>query len=105
MQDSFNAISDTSSSTISLREYGDVLRRRRAIILQTFVVVLVAGVLVTTFTPPTYRATARLLLEPSSYVINQVSSSDPLADLFRVNNEYSIATQVELLQAEKLRVR
>jgi capsular exopolysaccharide synthesis family protein len=102
MQDSLSTLSETSSN-ISLREYGDVLRRRRAIILQTFVVVLVAGVLVTLFTAPTYRSTARLLLEPISYNINQINSSDPLGELFRVNNSYSINTQVELLQTDRIR--
>jgi polysaccharide biosynthesis transport protein len=92
------------SSTISLREYGDVLRRRRAIILQTFVIVLVAGVLVTLFQPPVYQAKARLLIEPPSYVINS-ASTDPLADLFRINQQYSIFTQVEMLQTGDIRKR
>ena len=102
MQDSIDTASEPTSS-ISLREYGDVLRRRRAIILQTFVIVLVAGVLVTLFTAPTYRATARLLLEPVSFQINQVSGNDPLNDLFRINQAYSISTQVEQLQTAEIR--
>lgn len=102
MQDSMDTASEPSSS-ISLREYGDVLRRRRAIILQTFVIVLVAGVLVTLFTAPTYRSTARLLLEPVSFQINSVNGSDPLADLFSINQAYSITTQVELLQTADIR--
>lgn len=102
MQDSMGFNPEASSSSISLREYGDVLRRRRAIILQTFVIVLVAGVLVTLFTAPTYRASARLLVEPPQYVINQVNGSDPLADLFRINQQYSIATQIQLLQTPEI---
>ena len=102
MQDSLGAVPEPAS-TISLREYGDVLRRRRAIILQTFVIVLVAGVLVSIFQQPVYRSTARLLLEAPSYTINSVSTSDPLGDLFRVNNQYSVGTQVELLQTGKIR--
>ena len=101
MQDSIDTASEPTSS-ISLREYGDVLRRRRAIILQTFVIFLVAGVLWTLFTPPTYRAVARLLLEPVSFQINQVNGSDPLADLFRINTAYSISTQVEQLQTDEI---
>ncbi len=101
MQDSIDNASEPTSS-ISLREYGDVLRRRRAIILQTFVIFLVAGVLWTLFTPPTYRAVARLLLEPVSFQINQVNGSDPLADLFRINTAYSISTQVEQLQTDEI---
>ena len=102
MQDSIDTASEPTSS-ISLREYGDVLRRRRAIILQTFVIVLVAGVLVTLFTAPTYRATARLLLEPVSFQINSVTGTDPLQDLFRINQAYSISTQVEQLQTAEIR--
>jgi succinoglycan biosynthesis transport protein ExoP len=90
--------SPEASSSISLREYGDVLRRRRAIILQTFVIVLVAGVLVTLFTAPTYQATARLLVTPQQFFINQVNGADPLADLFSINNQHTIATQIQLLQ-------
>lgn len=101
MQDT-TSFTPEASSSISLREYGDVLRRRRAIILQTFVIVLVAGVLVTLFTAPTYRATARLLVDPQGVYINQINSSDPLADLFRINQQYSIATQIQLLQKPEM---
>jgi polysaccharide biosynthesis transport protein len=101
MQESLGPFQEPSS-TISLREYGDVLRRRRAIILQTFVIVLVAGVLVTLFTPPTYQAKARLLIEAPQYTINQVST-DPLADLFRINQQYSLLTQVEMLQTQEMK--
>jgi capsular exopolysaccharide synthesis family protein len=103
MQESLGPFQEPSS-TISLREYGDVLRRRRAIILQTFVIVLVAGVLVTLFTPPTYQAKARLLIEAPSYIINQ-ATTDPLADLFRINQQYSLMTQVEMLQTQDMRRR
>lgn len=102
MQEPLGSFQETTNQ-VSLREYGDVLRRRRAIILQTFVIVLVAGVLVTIFTPPTYQATARLLIEPPAYFINQLNTSDPLADLFRINQQYSILTQVEMLQTGKVR--
>jgi polysaccharide biosynthesis transport protein len=90
------------ASSLSLREYGDILRRRRAIILQTFVIVLVAGVLITLFQPLVYQSTARLLLEPPSYLLNTVNN-DPLAELFKLNSPYSPATQVELLKSNKIR--
>ena len=90
------------ASSLSLREYGDILRRRRAIILQTFVIVLVAGVLITLFQPLVYQSSARLLLEPPSYLLNTVNN-DPLAELFKLNSPYSPATQVELLKSSKIR--
>ncbi len=91
-----------AAPVVSLREYGDILRRRRAIILQTFVIVLVAGVLITLFQTPTYRAVARLLVEPPQLVIGQ-NSSDPLAQLFGLTRQYTVLTQVELLQSSKIR--
>lgn len=90
------------SPSISLSEYGGILRRRRAIILQTFVIVLVAGVLITLFQPLVYQATARILLEPPSYLINTVNN-DPLAELFKLNSPYSPPTQVELLKSSTIK--
>lgn len=92
------------TSSLSLKEYGDILRRRRAIILQTFVIVLVAGTLITLFQPLVYQSSARLLLEPPSYFINTVSN-DPLNELFKLNAPYSPGTQVELLKSSKIRKR
>jgi capsular exopolysaccharide synthesis family protein len=101
MQDRINQTPE-SPQAISLREYGDILRRRRAIILQTFVIVLVAGVLITLFQTPTYRSTSSLLVEPQTVVINQ-ASSDPLSELFQLNQQYSVMTQAQLLQSARIK--
>ena len=98
MQDPMDSAPEAASS-FSLQDYAGILRRRRAIILQAFVIVLVAGVLVTLFQPPVYQASGRLLVEPQQTVIQSISTSDPLADLFRVNSQYSIPTQIQLLQS------
>jgi capsular exopolysaccharide synthesis family protein len=84
--------------SISLREYTDILRRRRAIILQAFLFVLIVGIIWTAFQPNVYRASARLLIEPTSSGISLNNSSDPLNDLFKINGNYNTDTQVELLQ-------
>lgn len=42
------------SNDVSVRDYLDLLRRRKAIIIQTFVIVLVVGVMVTVMTKPLY---------------------------------------------------
>lgn len=101
MQERMDLASE-ATSTISLREYGDILRRRRVIILQTFVIVLVAGVLITLFQPLVYQASARLLLQPPSYTIN-MANNDPLAEIFGLSNKYTPQTQVELLKSKKIR--
>ena len=102
MQDQIDTFTD-ATPTVSLREYGDILRRRRAIILQTFVIVLVIGVLYTLFTAPTYQARAKLLIEPQASGLTISSGTDPLAELFRLNTQYSLATQMEILQSPEMR--
>jgi capsular exopolysaccharide synthesis family protein len=102
MQESLGSASD-GPVNISLREYLDILRRRRAIILQTFFVVLVVGILISIYTLDVYRSSGRLLLAPNSYSINTINTSDPLADIFQSNQQYSVLTQVEMLQSAELR--
>jgi len=85
--------------TISLREYGDILRRRRAIILQTLVIVVVAGVLITLFQTPTYQATARILVKPPGMNINLSGVNDPLVGLYDNRAEFGVMTQVEMLNS------
>jgi polysaccharide biosynthesis transport protein len=91
--------------TISLREYGDILRRRRAIILQTLVIVLVAGVLITLFQTPTYQATARLLVRPPGMNVTIGASTDPLAGLYDDRANFGVMTQVEMLNSSDMRKR
>ncbi len=101
MQDTLEPSAEPASN-VSLREYGDILRRRRAIILQTFVIVLIAGVLITLFSAPTYRAVARLLVEPPQTGINQIDTNNPLSGIFNLSKAYSLETQVGLLQTSEL---
>ncbi len=98
MQDRPSDYFADATPAVSLREYGEILRRRKAIIAQTFVIIVLAGVLVTLFSPPTYRAVARLLVETPTMGFNQVNSENPLAELLRVNQFYTVPTQVELLR-------
>lgn len=92
-----------AAPTISLREYGDILRRRRTIILQTLVIVLVAGILITLFQTPTYQATARLLVRPPSLTLNVTGGGGPLEELMRSSTSYNVATQVEMLNSADMR--
>ena len=91
-----------AAPTISLREYGDILRRRRTIILQTLVIVLVAGILVTLFQTPTYQATARLLVRPPSLSLNVSGGGGPLEELMRSSTTYNVPTQVEMLNSRDM---
>lgn len=96
-------IADDPLPAVSLREYGDILHRRRGIILQAFVLILVVGVVVTLMSAPTYRATARMLVEAPSYNLNTIDTANPLSELLVATQQHSVETQVELLQSEGVR--
>jgi succinoglycan biosynthesis transport protein ExoP len=86
----------------SLQEYIALFRRRRAIVLYTFVFVTVLGAIMTLLTRPTYRATAFLLVDPPSYKLSQVDASNPLSDLFSGGQQYKVETQVRLLLSQEI---
>ena len=102
MQDQLDALND-GASTVSLREYTDILRRRRMTVFQVFLLVLVAGIIVTLVSPPTYKATARLLVEAPTFGLTSLDANNPLSELYRPNQMYSVGTQVELLQGTELK--
>src|SRR5579862_4335522 len=90
------------SPDMSLRDYVDVFRRRRAIIIQTFVVVAVVGLLVTFLTKPLYRTGSRILVEGKSYYVTQFDPTNPLGNLFTADSGHEVDTQIEVLQGEKV---
>lgn len=92
----------TKQSEISLREYLDVLRRRKAILLQTFVSVFVVGIVITFITKPQFRASARVLVEGKAFYVSQFDSANPLGNLFSADAGHEVDTQLEVIQGEKV---
>lgn len=86
----------------SLREYLDVMRRRKAIIIQTFVLVLVVGVIVTLLTKPVYRTGGRILVEGKVLALAQYNANDPMSNIFMPPAGYDVSTQIEVLQSQKV---
>ena len=68
-----------SSPVVSVYEYIAILRRRRAIILQCFVLISVVGLVITLMTKPVYEASAELLVDGPSLSMNTVDSSNPMS--------------------------
>ena len=87
---------------MSLHEYMAILRRRRAIIVQAFVLILVVGVVITLITKPVYHAEAKLLVDGPSYNMNTIDNDNPLSQLLAVGDEQTVETQVEVLQTQPL---
>jgi polysaccharide biosynthesis transport protein len=87
---------------ISLNDYTDLLRRRKAIVMQSFVIVILIGLVVTFLTKPTYRTGTRILVEGRAATIAQYSTSDPLSNLFMPDEGHDIATQIEVLHGAQV---
>src|SRR4051794_40427611 len=83
---------------VNLREYLDVLRRRKAIMVQTFIVVLAVGIVTTLLAKPVYEASAKLLVTAAQPSMTMVANENPLAQLMVGTQPDSVATQVEELQ-------
>ena len=94
--------STPQASELSLRDYMDLLRRRKAIVIQTFMVVFVLGVAVTFMAKPVYRTSARILVEGRSYQVASYSTDNPLVGLFTPDSGHDILTQLEVLQGDRV---
>ncbi len=94
---------DTDNSTgFSLQEYLAILRRRRAIIIQAFILITVIGVAQALIQKNTYQSTAKLEVEGPGLNLNTVDSANPLSSLFQISQQQTVDTQVEVLQAQPL---
>src|ERR1051326_2575234 len=88
---------------ISIRDYLDLLRRRKTIIIQTFVVILVVGIVLTLLSKPVYRSGGTLLVETrNANSITQVDPSNPIIGLLLPEMTHDISTQIEVLRSSKL---
>ena len=92
-------------SGVSLQEYSRILRRRRATILQSFVLISVVGLVLTALSKPVYQASAKLLVEGPSLNVNTVDNGNPLSSILTLNQQQTVATDVEVLQAQPLLAR
>ena len=93
---------NSNVAEISLRDYIDLLRRRKAIVIQTFVVVFVIGAIVTFMPKPQYRTSARILVEGKSNTVAAYGPGDPLSGFSVQDAGHDITTQIEILQGSEL---
>ena len=95
--------SDISVPSLSLRDFLAVLRRRKAIAINTFILIIALGVVLTLMTKPVFLSTARIQVEGRAnlFAVN-ASSVDPLSSLFEPQNNPSVQTQVEILRSPEI---
>ncbi len=90
------------SAGFSLQDYLAILRRRRAIIIQAFILITVIGVAQALIAKNVYQSSAKLLVEGPAYNLNTVDSANPLSSLFQISQQQTVDTQVEVLQSQPL---
>lgn len=86
---------------MTLRDYLDILRRRKTVVLATLLAVILLAVAYLVLTRPVYQSTARILVEDESATITRRDANDPFGDLAPTPTP-NVVTQIELLQGENL---
>jgi capsular exopolysaccharide synthesis family protein len=83
----------------TLKEYLEIVRRRKWAVLETFGLILGIGVLATALTTPIYRASGKLLVRETAPSLNTVDTQNPLVDLLALAQPEGVETQIEVLQS------
>jgi polysaccharide biosynthesis transport protein len=81
-----------------LRQFLDVIRRRKLLFAQVFLLVLVAGVTATLTAQPVYRTTAKLaLMSPARSTFSMIDTTNPISTMLLPVQPESAQTQLEEL--------
>ncbi|MGI4788480.1 MAG: GumC family protein [Janthinobacterium lividum] len=91
-----------ATAGFSLQEYLAILRRRRAVICQAFILISVLGISQALMAKNVYEASAKLLVDGPSYNLNTIDANNPLSSLFEMSDQQTVETQVVVLQAQPL---
>src|SRR5690606_37352659 len=89
----------SDSPGLSLRDFLNILRRRRAIAINTFILVVVMGIVLTLITTPRYSSSARILVEGKIQAVTISDTENPLGNLFIPRSGHDVATQVQILRS------
>ena len=82
---------------MELREYIELLLKRKDVVLGTFLLVFVSILIYTFFAPPVYEATAKLLISKDAGSINPIfNKTSAISSLLQGNSD--IETNVELIK-------
>jgi capsular exopolysaccharide synthesis family protein len=84
---------------LNLKDYLDVVRRRKMVFFQTFALVLAIGLIVTALSKPVYRTSAKLLVPTAPVAMSLVDQSNPLNNIMAPTQMDSVSTQLQLLQS------
>lgn len=94
------SVSAAPRADLNLSVYVDVIRRRRTIFIQIFVMVLAIGLVVTALSKPVYQTYAKVLVPTGGPTMSIVDAKDPMSMILAMARPEPIKTQVEILQSE-----
>lgn len=92
-------VRDREEVLLGLSGFFNILRRRRAIVINTFVLVVGMGVVLTLITTPKYSSSARILVEGKMQTVAINDTQNPLGNLFVPTTGHDVKTQVEILRS------
>lgn len=82
---------------MGLRDYMDILRRRKAAAIQVFVLVMAIGVVVTLLSKPIYSTRGKLVIPRAAQQITMQNGQDPFTRV--MNQPDDLPTQIQTLQS------
>ncbi|NLI00342.1 MAG: polysaccharide biosynthesis tyrosine autokinase [Chthonomonadales bacterium] len=89
-----------SSSEISLRDYVNIIKRRRLVIILAALVIFAVGAVSTYLTQPVYRSTTRMLVDAGNRQYSPYAGDPLLSQFFMQSNVGDINTQIEIIKSE-----
>jgi len=90
-----------SGSEPTIRDYLNIIRRRKAVFAQVFVVMLAVGVLVTLLAKPVFQTEAKLVIPPAPTTITMQDAANPMNVLLASTAQDNLPTQIQVLQSRE----
>jgi polysaccharide biosynthesis transport protein len=87
------------SADWNVRDYLDILWRRKAVFIQVFLIMLAMGIAAAMRSKPIYQTYAKLLVAASAPNVNLVDANNPIAQLLAAARPDSVETQLQVLQS------
>lgn len=87
-----------SQPEFNVRQYFEILRRRKLLYLALFIPLLAAGVAATAIQPPVYQAEARFKVPTPAISLNIYDSNNPIANILLAHQPDSPETQLQTMQ-------
>lgn len=94
------ASSAAPKADLNIATYIEVIRRRRAIFIQVFVMVVAIGLVITALSKPVYQTYAEILVPMGGPAVSVVDSKDPVNLILATARPEPLKTQVKILQGE-----